>query len=80
MKCTGAANPHAAPFSEECVKRCGKSAMYNTPNGPRCQTCSELLLDAVMDPDTLIGNYLAGKGTRPVTREEARKRYFRPIQ
>ncbi len=80
MKCGGAANPNAPPFSEECVKRCEKPAVYNTPNGPRCIACSEILLDAVMSPDTIIGIYLQGKGTRPATREEARKRYFRPIQ
>jgi len=78
MKCTASANPKALPFSEEATKRCGDLAMYNTPMGPRCAPCAELLLDAVMSPDTIIGGFILQR--RPTSREEARTRYFKPIQ
>jgi len=81
MKCTGSANPKAPPFSEKSAKRCGEPAVYDTPNGLRCAPCAELLLDAVMSPNTIIGMILRRNGVKlPTSREEARKRYFLPIQ
>lgn len=59
---------------------CIQPAVYTTPLGPRCAEHAESVVDAALSDSTLMGLLLERAGKQPKTREEARKRYLRPIQ
>lgn len=86
MKCHHDIRPPASTAADffrrpfEPRVECAQPAVYTTPLGPRCAEHAEAVVDASMSDTTLMGMLLDRAGRRPKTRDEARKKYLRPIQ
>lgn len=86
MKCSHNCRPDATTAREFFARpfeprvECGADAVFTTPLGPRCAEHAERVVDAALSDSTLMGLLLERAGRKPATREEARRRYLRPIQ
>lgn len=60
-------------------RSCDKPAAWRSHEGAVCDDHAEQMIDGVMSDKTVIGEFLRRQGKQPKTREEARRRYLRPL-
>jgi hypothetical protein len=60
-------------------RACQAPAIFLTCVGPRCASCAEKVIDAVMSDDTALGMAARARGWRPESRELARATLLRGI-